>query len=73
MGALLGATVDMVTSQLIEMIDKHDVAPLPNLSMVLFETGKAGSITKRRRPLVYKTAPKLVKYSFCHFPIINIF
>ena len=72
-GAVLGATVYQVGSQLIEMRDRHAVAPPPNPPIVLPEIVQAGSGRKRRRALLYKKATKHIKYSSNQHPIIYNF
>ena len=69
-GAVLGATVHQVASKLIEMRDKHDAAPLPNLLIVVPEMVQAGSGKKRHRAPLYKKAVKRIKYSSNQQPII---
>ena len=62
-GSVLGATVDQVASNLIQMRDNHDAAPPPNPPIVVHEIVQAGSDRKCRRAPVYKKATKRNKYS----------
>ena len=62
-GAVLGATVDQVASNLIQMRDNHDSAPPPNPPIVVPEIVQAGSGRTSRRAHVYKQATKRNKYS----------
>ena len=72
-GAVLGATVDLVTSKLIEMRDNQNDAYPPNPPIVVPEFVQAGSNKKRRCRSVYKKTPKRTKYSSKQRPIIYNF
>ena len=72
-GAVLGATVDQVASNLIQMRDNHDAVPPPNPQIVVPEIVQAGSGRKRRRASVYKNATTRIKYSSNRRPIIYNF
>ena len=72
-GAVLGATVDQVVSKLLKMRDTHNSAPPPNPPIVVPEIVQAGSGRKRRQAPVYKNAPKRIKSSSNHRPIIYNF
>ena len=69
-GAVLGAMVDLVASNLIQTRDNHDAAPPPNPPFLVPEIVQAGSGKKRRRAPVYKKATKRSKYSSNQRPII---
>ena len=56
-GAVLGATVDHVTSKLIEMLNNQNDVPLPNPPIMLPELNQARSGKTRRRRTVYKRHP----------------
>ena len=71
-GAVLGATVEQVAFILIEIWDKQNEAPLPNLPIVLPELIQAGPGTKRSCRSVYKT-PKRSKCSSNQRPTIYNF
>ena len=53
-GAVLGATVDQVTSKIIEMRNNQNDAPPPNPFIMLPELNQAGSGKKRHSQTVYK-------------------
>ena len=59
-GAVLGAIIDQVASNLIQMRDNNNAAPPPNPPIVVPEIVQAGSGIKRRRAQVYKTATKRI-------------
>ena len=57
--AVIGATVDHLTSKLIEMRDSQNDAPPPNPPIVVPEFVQAGSGKKRRSRSVYKKTLKV--------------
>ena len=53
-GAVLGGTVDLVASKLIEMLNNQNDTPPPNPPIMLPELNQAGSGKKWRSQTVYK-------------------
>ena len=70
---VLGATIDQVTSKIIEMRNNQKDAPPPNPPIVVPEFAKAGSGNKRRSRYVYKKTPERTKYFSKLRPIIYNF
>ena len=69
-GAVLGATVDQVASNLIQMCDNHDTEQPPNPPILVPEIVQAGSGRKCRWAFVYKKVTKRIKSLSYQRPII---